>query len=232
MTTSRTRVAPRPTAGALRLVEAGTATPATIDITAYVRRMAAHCPYLAPSLRHGLTAWTVYRAVGEPAAVEAELFHAGVRAAEWLRPLLNRPYGGLRCENIVLLGHVPGATHRDLLAWPHWVLKNLYGSVGIMFGKFHESEEELTAAGDRIPAAPVSFLPVRAAVRRRDPRFLSATPDLAAALAVAEDDGRDVFEHVPDEWKEIRAWSTRFRPLAKPSTASPDGWGRLSTPAS
>ncbi|KJY17222.1 hypothetical protein, partial [Streptomyces katrae] len=154
MNRTRTSAAPRPTAGALRLVEASTTAPATIHISAYVRQMTAHCPYLAPSLQQGLTTWTVYGAEGDPAAVEAELFHAGVQAAEWLRPLLNRPHGSLRCENIVLLGDAPGARHRDLLAWPHWVLKNLYGPVGIMFGKFHAGEEETTRAGARIPAAP------------------------------------------------------------------------------
>ncbi|MFD9724790.1 DUF6875 domain-containing protein [Streptomyces sp. NPDC059072] len=222
MNRTRPSAAPRPTAGALRLVEASTTAPATIHISAYVRQMTAHCPYLAPSLQQSLTSWTVYRADGEPAAVEAELFHAGVQAAEWLRPLLKRPHGGLRCENIVLLGDVPGARHRDLLAWPHWVLKNLYGPVGIMFGKFHAGEEETTRAGARIPAAPVSFLPGRAAVRRRDPRFLTETPDLAAALAVAEDDGRDLLEHVPDQWKEIKTWAKRFLPPVKPSPASPN----------
>lgn len=222
MTTPHTRTVPRLTAGALRLVEAGTTRPTTVDISDYVLRMTAHCPYLAPSLRGGLTTWTVYRVDGDADAVEAELFHAGVQAAEWLRPLLNRPHGFLRCENIVLLGDVPGTTHRELLAWPHWVLKNLYGPVGVMFGKFHAGEEEVTAAGGRIPAAPVSFLPVRAAVRRRDPRFLRATPYLASALAAAEDDGHDVFEHVPAEWKEIRTWARHLLPPAKPSTSSPD----------
>ncbi|MGY3205437.1 hypothetical protein ACVW19_005952 [Streptomyces sp. TE5632] len=38
--------------------------------------------------------------------------------------------------------------------WPHRVLKNLYGPVGGMFGKFYAGEEEVTAAGGRIPAAP------------------------------------------------------------------------------
>jgi hypothetical protein len=64
-----------------------------------------------------------------------------------------------------------------------------------MFGKFHAEEEETSRAGARIPAAPVSFLPVRAAVRRRDPRFLTTTPYLAAALAGAEDDGRGLLGH-------------------------------------
>ncbi|WP_411139253.1 hypothetical protein [Streptomyces sp. C10] len=77
------------------------------------------------------------------------------------------------------------------------MLKNLYGPVGIMSGKFYAGEEEDTAAGHRIPAAPALLLPARAAVRLRDLRFLCATPDLAAALATAADDGRDVFEHTP-----------------------------------
>ncbi|MGW2028032.1 hypothetical protein [Streptomyces decoyicus] len=161
-------------------------------------------------------------AAGGAEGVQGELFYAGVQAAEWLRPLLNRPHGILRCENIVLVGEVPGARHRDLLVWPHWVLKNLYGPIGVMFGKFYAGAEETTAAGHRIPAAPASFLPVRAAVHRRDPRFLSATPDLAAALAAADDDGRDVFEHIPTEWKEIRTWARHLIPPAKPSPSSPD----------
>ncbi|MCG7523554.1 hypothetical protein MHW47_03715 [Streptomyces sp. OfavH-34-F] len=210
--------ASRPTAGALRLIEAGTSRPSSIDISGYVRRMAAHCPYLAPSVTRGLTTWTVYRAEGGADAVEAELFHAGVRAAEWLRPLVRRAHGFLRCENIVVLGEVPGVRHRELLAWPHWALKHLYGPVGIMFGKFYAGEEERTRTGERIPVAPVSFLPVRAAIRRRDPQFLRATPDLAATLAAADDDGRDVFDGAPDDWKEIRTWTQRFHPLGKPST--------------
>ncbi|MER6912539.1 hypothetical protein ABT354_12790 [Streptomyces sp. NPDC000594] len=217
---------PRPTAGALRLIEAATTGPRSIDISGYVERMMVHCPYISPSVQRGLTTWTVYRADastdasadGGADAVEAELFHAGARAAEWLRPLRHRPYGFLRCENIVILGEA--ARRRDLLAWPHWVLKNLYGPVGIMFGKFSAGEEGNPCSGEHTPAAPVSFLPVRAAIRRRDPRFLQATPDLAAALAVADDDGRDVFEGIPSDWTEIRTWAKRFLPPPKPSASS------------
>jgi hypothetical protein len=62
-----------------------------VDITGYIDRVSAHCPYLAPSLRHGLTAWTVYEiANSDPESVEAGLFHAGVQAAEWVRPLAAR----------------------------------------------------------------------------------------------------------------------------------------------
>ncbi|MEU6867711.1 hypothetical protein ABZ924_31500 [Streptomyces sp. NPDC046876] len=52
MATGRTTPSPRPTAGALRFVEASTTTPTTIDITTYVRQqMTAHCLCLPPSLR-------------------------------------------------------------------------------------------------------------------------------------------------------------------------------------
>ncbi|MEU2507934.1 hypothetical protein ABZ621_24910 [Streptomyces sp. NPDC007863] len=220
MSPARTGGASRPTAGALRLVEAGAVRPRSVDVSGYVRRMTAHCPYLGPSVERGLTTWTVYGVDGDAGAVEAELFHAGATAAERLRPLIRQPHGFLRCENVVLLGETPGAWHRALLAWPHWALKNLYGPVGIMVGTFHEGEEEIFAAGDRLPAAPVSFLAVRAAVRRRDPRLLRSTPDLAAALAMADDDGRDVFEGIPYDWQEIRTWTRRFLPRTRPSTAS------------
>ncbi|NJP48399.1 hypothetical protein [Actinacidiphila epipremni] len=217
MTTAHAKAASRPITGALRLVEPRTARPTAVDLGGYVERMTAHCPYLAPSVRLGQTGWTVYRVEGDADTAEADLFAAGVRAAEWVRAGAREPYGSLRCENVVILGEVAGATHEDLMAWPHWVLKHLYGPVGVMVGKFRAGEEETSRAGGRVPAAPVSFLPVRAAVRRRDPAFLGATPDLAAALATGEDDGRDVFDNVPRGWKEIRTWATQLLPPLKPS---------------
>ncbi|MFB9392027.1 DUF6875 domain-containing protein [Streptomyces coeruleoprunus] len=192
----------RPTAGALRLVEARTTDPKAVDIAPYMEAIYTYCPYLAPSVERGLTGWTVYEAEGEAEDVEAEVFHAGVQAAEWVRPLAVRRHGGLVCENIMVLG-----SHAELLTWPHWALKNLYGPVGLMIGKFHAGEQRTNGDGRGITVPPVSFLPVRVAVRPRDPRFLAATPDLAAALAVAVDDGRDVFEDLPQEWKAVRAWA-------------------------
>jgi len=147
-------------AGALRLVEARTTAPRTVDIAGYVDEVSAHCPYLVPSVRRGLTAWTVYEvASGEREFVEAGLFHAGMQAAEWVRPLAARPHGALVCENVVLLG---GAG--CLLDWPHWALKHLYGPVGLMVGKFRCGE-----GTSPVPSPPCSFLPVRPAVRARDP---------------------------------------------------------------
>ncbi|MEU8923135.1 hypothetical protein AB0D10_19675 [Kitasatospora sp. NPDC048545] len=182
----------------------------------YVAAMQRHCPFLQPSTARGMTRWSVYEiAPGTHRyAIEAELFHAGVQAAEWIRPLMARPYGALACENVVLVGQCPDAGHRELMDWPHWALKHLFGPVGVMFGKFAKGVSEVSRSGHTVPSAPFSFLPVRAAVRPLDPKFLTGTPDLAAAVAGAVDDGRAVFEHIPCEWKAVREWASS---LPRPS---------------
>ncbi|WUT01280.1 hypothetical protein OHA46_16100 [Streptomyces sp. NBC_00708] len=203
--TTHTGGSPRPTVGALRLVEARSVNPTHVDIEGYVASMFEHCPYLEASTARGMTGWTVYEVVAgaHRGAVEAELFHAGVQAAEWVRPLMSRRHGALVCENIAIVGDADG----ELMTWPHWALKHLYGPVGVMFGKFAHEVQECDKSGRSIPPAPISFLPVRASVRSRDPQFLHDTPDLAQSLAVAADDGRDVFEHIPCDWKAVRAWA-------------------------
>ncbi|MFI6149957.1 hypothetical protein [Streptomyces sp. NPDC051109] len=80
MTASHPTSAPRPTAGALCLVEASTTRRTSVDISVYVEQMTAHCPYLDPSLQRGLARWTVYRAAGDAEAVAEEIFH-------WIRAL-------------------------------------------------------------------------------------------------------------------------------------------------
>ncbi|MGW3078208.1 hypothetical protein [Kitasatospora sp. NPDC001132] len=210
MITTPSGAASRPTAGALRLIEARTQDPLGVDVDGYLAELYEHCPFLRPSTSRGMAGWTVYEIApgSHRYAVEAELFYAGVQAAEWVRPLMGRPYGALACENVVLVGRCEGAGHGELMAWPHWALKHLYGPVGVMFGKFPLGAVETSRRGQAIPSPPFSFLPVRAGVRPLDPRFLVETPDLAAALAVAVDDGQDVFKHIPCEWKAVRQWAS------------------------
>jgi hypothetical protein len=201
------------TDGALRLVEGRTTRPVSVDFTQYIHAMSTHCPYLAPSVEHGLTRWTVYEAAGPAPKVEEAVFHAGVRLAEEVRSLAGRPRGALTCENIAVLG-----VGREVLAWPHWALKNLYTPVGVMFGKFPVGEQVGDHLGRIVPEPPVSFLVVRVAVRARDPLFLSRTPDLAATVEAAADDGRDVFAAagLPRAWAEVKRWSQRRLPQAPP----------------
>ncbi|WP_329151015.1 hypothetical protein OIU91_27750 [Streptomyces sp. NBC_01456] len=200
---------PRPGAGALRLVEGRTCEPQTVDVHGHIRAVASHCPFLMPSVARGLTGWTVYEISegARPIDVEAEVFHAGVQAAEWIRPLTTRPHGTLVCENIVLLGG-RAAPPREVMAWPHWALKHLYGPVGLMCGKFWTGEDATDRRGERVPAPPFSFLAVRCAVRPVDPRFLADTPDLARSLSTAVDDGREVFQGLPYEWKAVKKWAS------------------------
>ncbi|MFD3483835.1 hypothetical protein [Streptomyces sp. NPDC058665] len=49
---------------------------------------------------------------------------------------------------------------------------------------------------------------MRASIRRLDPDFLKDTPELSTALAMADDDGRDVFEKIPCDWKTVREWAS------------------------
>lgn len=191
---------------ALRLIEERTTSPTTVDFTGYVRAMSAHCPYLGPSVEHGMTGWTIYEAADPAPDVEAAVFSTGVQVAEQVRTLANRRRGALACENIAVLG-----VGREVLAWPHWALKNLYAPVGVMFGKFPVGEQITDHRGQLVPEPPVSFLVVRVAVPSRDPLFLSRTPDLAATVEDASDDGRNVFasEQLPVEWKDVKRWAQR-----------------------
>ncbi|MEU6233690.1 hypothetical protein [Kitasatospora sp. NPDC047058] len=220
--TSRARMEPSPRAGALRLHRPRTTTmlPAAAD---YVEATTAHCPYLAPSVRHGLAGWTAYRI--DPSAdlidVEAAVFAAGMRAAELVRPLAARRRGRLVCENVV----IDGAGRREI-DWPHWVLKNLYAPIGLIIGKFWSGEADVSRRGTPLPVPPLTFLSVRPAVRPIDPRFLETTPVLAETVAVARDDGRDVLVPIlgtpvtacaaEPHWPTIRAWAFGLSRKEKP----------------
>jgi hypothetical protein len=153
-----------------------------------------------------MTRWTVYEtATADPDAVEAEVFHAGVEAAERVRQRIREPGGTLACECVVLLGSE--VDQRSVTAWPYWALRNLYAPLGVLPGKFYAGDTETDSFGSVIPPAPFSFLPVRAAVKQRDPRFLGSTPEMARALAVAADDGHNVFATLPCDWTEIKQWA-------------------------
>lgn len=197
-----------PPAGALRISQNRTTVPA---FSGYVEDVTAHCPYLGPSCTNGLTYWTTYMI--DPGArlfdVEAGLFAAAVVAAERVRLLAKGRRGHLVCENLV----ITGAT-RQHLDWPHWALKNLYGPVGLMFGKFWQGEQDTSRRGAVLPVPPVTFLSIRPAVRPRDPHFLHITPALADTIRESEDDGRGVFDAVGRDWTAVRSWAARLpRPV-------------------
>ncbi|WP_236046330.1 hypothetical protein [Streptacidiphilus fuscans] len=153
-----------------------------------------------------MTRWTVYEtATADLHAVESEVFHVGVEAAETIRRRMREPGGALACECVVLLGS--DVDHRAATAWPYWALRNLYAPLGVLLGKFYAGHTETDSFGTVIPPAPFSFIPVRAAVKQRDPCFLNSTPEVARALSAADDDGRNVFETLPCDWTEIKKWA-------------------------
>ncbi|MFF1874551.1 hypothetical protein [Kitasatospora herbaricolor] len=216
--TTTAHLEPRPPAGALRIVRPRATMPPAPDggdaAAVYVEATTAHCPYLAPSIQQDLTGWTTYRLAPGTRLLDAEaaVFAAAVQAAEVVRVLASRPPGHLVCENVVVLG--AGRRHLD---WPHWALKNLYGPVGLMVGKFWEGETDTNCHGRPLPVPPLTFLSLRPAVRPRDPRFLNTTPELAAAVTNADDSGRDVLAAVTNarttataaliHWPAVRAWA-------------------------
>ncbi len=189
-------------AGALRILTPRTT---TAPHGPYVQATTAHCPYLSPSIRHGLTHWTVYgmRPLVDLASIEADIFTAALAAAEKVRVLSKGPRGHLVCENLVIAGAA-----RAHLDWPHWALKNLVAPIGLMVGKFWEGETDTDRNGDELPVPPLTFLSIRPAVQPRDPQFLDTTPTLADTIREAEDDGRELLADLSHDWTEIRAWAS------------------------
>ncbi|MFJ3787948.1 DUF6875 domain-containing protein [Kitasatospora sp. NPDC090091] len=215
--TSDARMEPRPTAGALRITRPRSTEPPE-GCAVYVDVTTSFCPYLGPSLRSGLTGWTVYGVDpdADPVDVEGAVFAAAVHAAEFVRVLAPRSRGHLACENAVFLG-----AGRQEIDWPHWVLKHLYAPAGLMVGKFWKGEEDTSWKGDPLPVPPVTFLSLRPAVRPRDPRFLDSTPVLADTIATSRDDGRDVLLPLIGEqtsataaathWATIKTWAASLQ---------------------
>lgn len=66
-----------------------------------------------------------------------------------------------------------------IIAWPHYMLKELYSSERIMFGKFWIGEETMSEIYDvMLPIPDINFISIRTAVTDRDPVLL-ANPELA-----------------------------------------------------
>jgi hypothetical protein len=186
-------------------------TPTTSDsgevhpgLPAYLSAMAGHCPYLGPSMAHGLTTWCGYDAGPDDGP---HLLAVLVRAAEQVR-VMRREYGPLPCVNVAVFGPHDVASARAVLDWPHWIARKLYAPVAVMVGKFWIGERERDRFGVDIAAPPVSFFSVRHSFPAKDARFLANLPGVAAQLAGAVDDGRDVLMPVlglPLEASTVRA---------------------------
>lgn len=152
------------------------------------------CPFLAPSIEREVCWWTEYEAGAADereefwlsrALVHTELFRA-------IRRGLPGPVQVLACENVALAdseAFTPDERSRSI-SRVHWILKRLYTSKGLMFGKFWIGEVAESRIGKPIPASPMDFISIRSAVKRLDPQFFTLAPELLPEMLSGEDDGK------------------------------------------
>jgi hypothetical protein len=157
-------------------------------LAAYIESMTGHCPFLGPSLSRSLTTWCGYEASAEDAP---QLIALLVDTAEQVRQL-RRTHGQLSCANVAIYGPTDIPSAQAVLDWPHWITRKLYAPVQLMVGKFYIGEQEDDKRGVAIAAPPVSFFSIRHSTPAKDARFLANLPGVAAQLAGANEDNRDV----------------------------------------
>ena len=109
----------------------------------------------------------------------------------------------LLCENaIFMFPQIDVGMGKELLAWPHWVLKCRYTGLGILFGKFWENAHEVSKHGANLPPPPCHFLSVRESVLSKDPLFFQRAEWLLPSLESSRDVGQNVFADLV-EYREI-----------------------------
>lgn len=157
------------------------------------------CPYLKPSMRSGSMTYTVVTSNTEdPAVAEASVFAVSLALCELLR--FNRGYSGMEgrsplwCENVIFLfSNLDDTTGKQLLGWPHWVLKSRYTQIGVLFGKFWKGARETSKDGRDLPIPPVHFMSIRESIISKDPRFFEKAHWLRPAFETSNDLGQNVF---------------------------------------
>jgi len=157
------------------------------------------CPYIEPSATKECTAYSVVHSdTRDKDEAERIVFASGYALCELLRRKRSHHSSGQRapllCENVLFLfPHIDEALGKELLGWPHWVLKCRYTQLGILFGKFWKNARETAKDGRDLPVPPCHFISVRESVRARDPRFFEQAEWLRPALESSNDLGQNVF---------------------------------------
>lgn len=133
--------------------------------------------------------------------LDAGLLSVAVVHTEWLRQQRrsladagNTRAATLLCDNIMVMNseQYDWRTAKNVVDWPHFILKHIYSRVGVMFGKFWTHEETESLDGRQVPPPPTTFLSVRNAIVLRDPRLLKEQFDVAATIERANDSGENV----------------------------------------
>ncbi len=162
------------------------------------------CPYIEPSARKDSTAYTVIHSDTEDAVIaEKIVFASGYVLCELLRSTRSQSISELRppllCENVLFqFPSIKDSRGKELLGWPHWVLKCRYTQLGILFGKFWKNAKERSKDGRNLPVPPCHFISVRESVRAKDPRFFEQADWLRPALESSNDIGQNVFDDLAD----------------------------------
>ena len=160
------------------------------------------CPYIDPSMLKDEMAYTVVSSdTPDKLLAEKIVFVNGYIMSELLRHqrrianLKQRP--PLLCENMIFLfPHINDAFNKEILAWPHWVLKCRYTQVGVLFGKFWKGALEKGKNGCDLPIPPCNLFSVRENVRARDPKFFEMAEWLLPSLESANDVSQNVFSDI------------------------------------
>lgn len=187
--------------------------PAAVGLGPYMNAVAGNCPYLSPATRTGQTRGMRYRPTPGTGleTIASEVFAIAVQATEDVR---TRRASGARLACAVIAVELAPHLGQRVLTWPHWVLKAAYGPVGVVAGKFWPEQTATDRRGRPVVPPPLPLLAVRAAVPIVDARLLPRTPRLAAVVAQAQDDGRDVFavagglsDDLDVTWSRVRSWA-------------------------
>lgn len=162
------------------------------------------CPYIEPSMIKECTTYTVVRSdTKDKETAERIAFASGYALCELLRNKRSLLSSGQRapllCENaLFLFPYLDDTLGKELLGWPHWVLKCRYTKLGVLFGKFWKNARETAKDGRDLPIPPCHFISVRESVRARDPRFFEQAEWLRPALESSNDVGQNVFNDLAD----------------------------------
>lgn len=157
------------------------------------------CPYIEPSMAKNSTMYTiVHSETNEKAVAEKIIFGSGYAFSELLRRKracsISEQRVPLLCDNVLFIfPHINEALDKELLSWPHWILKCRYTQLGILFGKFWKNAQEKSKDGRDLPIPPCNFISIRESIRAKDPRFFDHADWLRPALESSNDSGQNVF---------------------------------------
>lgn len=155
-----------------------------------------YCPFIRPSAQNKLLFATRYSPnqlleESKTGDLESAIFFACILHAEQVRikrlTYADSPLSRLICDNVILDDRPQiWGNHEQLISWPHWILKSIYTSSGLMFGKFWIDENLKDAGGDCLPPPRDTFLSIRSTIKVPDRRFLASQIDVCLKMQESE----------------------------------------------